>query len=140
MSILSDQQLKPLAQKEPTSQALARPLVLMLVQDTMLTRPEQSLRQPALQALTIRTQDQPVQLHVLLHLQDTMLTLPEQPIRQPVQQGPINHLQVSHLAQTRRLDIMFLVQDLQPKLLVQRELINQILDKPLVMMQMQVTM
>ena len=37
----------------------------------------------------------------------------------------------------RRLDIMFLAQDLQPKLLVQRELTNQILDKPLVLMLMQ---
>jgi len=137
MSILPDQQLKPLAQKEPTSQALARPLVLMLMQDTMLTLPEQPPKQLAQQEPTNQTL---ARILVSMLMQDTMLTLPEQPLRQPVQQGPINHLQVSHLAQTRRLDIMFLAQDPQPNLLVQRELTNQALARPLVLMQMQVTM
>ena len=70
--------------------------------------------------------------HPLLRPLRIMLSLIQYPIhtqgnlvKPPVQQEPINHLQAKHLAQMHRLDIMFLVQDLQPKPLVQQEPINQ---------------
>jgi hypothetical protein len=106
MSTASLGHLRLRALQEPTSQALVKYLAQMHQQDTMSTAPLRPLRLLALQELTILTQDQPVQLHVLLHLQDTMLIAQDLRLKQLAQQEPTSQALARLHALMHLLEIM----------------------------------